>query len=34
MRRVLLWIVWIVPLGRLAPWLFGLAIGRVPRRVR
>jgi len=31
-RRVLLWVVWHVPLGPLAPWVLGLALGRWPRR--
>lgn len=30
MRRFFMWLVWHVPLGRLAPWVLGLAIGRVP----
>lgn len=32
MRRFLLWLVWRVPLGALAPWVFGLAIRRLPHR--
>lgn len=31
MKRFFMWLVWRVPLGRLAPWVLGLAIGRVPR---
>lgn len=33
-RRALWWLVWHVRLGPLAPWVFGLALGRWPRRVR
>ena len=32
MRRFLMCLVWRVPLGRLAPLVLGLAIGRVPRK--
>ena len=32
MRHFLFWLVWHVPLGRFAPWVLGLAIGRVPRK--
>ncbi len=32
MRGFLLWLVWNVPLGRLAPWVMGLAMGRMPHR--
>lgn len=32
MRRVLFWLLDNVPLGRLAPWVFGLAIGRKPHK--
>lgn len=34
MRKLLIWIVFHVPLGPLAPWVLGLALGRIPRRVR
>lgn len=34
MRRFLFWLVFNVPLGRAAPWVFGLALGRWPHRVR
>jgi hypothetical protein len=36
MRRFLFWLVLDsgVRLGRLAPWVFGLAMGRWPRRVK
>lgn len=34
MRRFLFWLIHNVPLGPLAPWVFGLAIGRMPRRVK
>jgi hypothetical protein len=27
-RRFLFWLVWNVPLGRLAPWVFDLAMGQ------
>ena len=33
MRKLLLWIVWHIPLGPFAPWVLGLAIGRMPREV-
>lgn len=32
MRKLLLWIVWNIPLGILAPWVFGLAVGRMPEK--
>ena len=32
MRVFLFWLVHNVPLGRLAPYIFGLAIGRMPKR--
>ena len=32
-RKFLMWLVWNVPLGRVAPWVFGLAIGRMPYRL-
>lgn len=34
MSRFLFWLLDNVPLGRAAPWVFGLAIGRWPRRVK
>lgn len=34
MRRFLFWLIDNVPLGPIAPWVFGLAIGRMPRRVK
>lgn len=34
MSRVLMWLIDNVPCGRLGPWIFGLAIGRWPRRVK
>ena len=33
MRKLLLWIVWNIPLGILAPWVLGVAIRRMPREV-
>lgn len=33
MRSFPFWLIDNVPLGRLAAWAFGLAIGRVPRSV-
>ena len=30
MRSFLMWLVWNVPLGRLAPWVLGLAMGSKP----
>ena len=32
MRGFLFWLVWNVPLGRLAPWVMGLAVGRLPHK--
>ena len=32
-RSALFWMVWNVPMGRLAPWVLGLAMGRVPHKV-
>ena len=34
MRKLLIWLVFHAPLGPLAPWVLGLAIGRMPRRVK
>lgn len=34
LSRALMWLVDNVPLGRAAPYVFGLAIGRWPRKVR
>ena len=31
MKRLLMWIVCYIPLGRLAPWVFGIAIRKKPR---
>lgn len=33
MKRLLLWLVWNIPLCALAPWVLGLAIGRMPMEV-
>lgn len=33
MRKFLMWIVWNIPLGKLAPLVFGLAIGSTPERI-
>ena len=33
MRRFLFWLVWNVPLGKAAPWILGLALGRRPHRI-
>ena len=33
-RRFFMWLVWNVPLGKAAPWVFGLAIGRRPHKIR
>jgi len=35
-RRLAMWLVWDsgIRLGRLAPWIFGFAIGRRPRKVK
>lgn len=30
MRRILFWMVWNVPLGKLTPYILGLAIGSKP----
>lgn len=32
MRKLLIWLIWRVPLGILAPWVFGLVVGRMPHR--
>jgi hypothetical protein len=32
MKRFLMWIVWNIPIGFLAPWVLGLALGRMPRK--
>lgn len=32
MKRFLIWLIWHVSLGRLAPWVLGLALGRWPRK--
>ena len=34
MRKFLMWLVWNVRLGRFAPYIMGLALGRKPRRVK
>lgn len=34
MRKMLFWIVDNIPLGCLAPYVFGLAIGREPQKVK
>ena len=34
MRRILFWIVDNIPLGKLAPYVFGLAVGRKPQKVK
>ena len=33
MTRFLFWLIWHIRVGRLAPWVTGLALGRWPRRV-
>lgn len=33
MRRVLMWIAWNIPLGRLAPYVLGMAIGTKGRKI-
>jgi hypothetical protein len=33
MTKFLFWVIKNIPLGRLAPYVFGLAIGRKPQRV-
>lgn len=32
MRTLLLWLAWNIPIGPLAPWVFGLAVGRRPHK--
>jgi len=32
-RKFLMWLVWNIPLGKAAPWVFGLAIDRMPHRL-
>ncbi len=34
MKRFLIWFVFNVPLGKSAPWIFGLAMGRMPHKVK
>lgn len=34
LRRAALWLVFNVPMGKLAPWMMGFALGSRPRRVR
>jgi hypothetical protein len=34
MSRFLMWLIDNVPMGRLAPYVFGLAIGRWPHKVK
>lgn len=34
MRKILFWIVNNIPLGKLAPYVFGLALGRKPQKVK
>lgn len=34
MRKILFWIVNDIPLGKLAPYVFGLALGRKPQKER
>lgn len=33
MRNFLMWFVWNVPLGKFAPYVFGLAVGQIPKKV-
>jgi hypothetical protein len=33
MRKFLMWLVWNVPLGSLAPYVFGLAVGKIPKKI-
>lgn len=32
MRRLLMWIILNIPIGPLAPWVLGLAVGRLPHK--
>lgn len=32
-RQFLFWMVWNTPLGKLAPWVLGLALGSKPEKV-
>ena len=34
MRKLLLWAAWNIPLGPLAPWALGLAIGKMPTEAK
>lgn len=34
MRQLLFWILWHVPLGPLAPWIMGLALGKMPHKLK
>lgn len=31
-QRILFWIVWYIPLGKLAPYVMGLALGSKPQK--
>lgn len=33
MKTLTMWLVWNVPMGRLAPWVLGYALGSHPKRV-
>lgn len=34
MKRFLVWLVWNIPLGPVAPWVLGLSVGSRPERKR
>jgi len=34
MRRLAMWMVWNVPMGRLAPWVLGFALNSYPVRAK
>ena len=34
MRKILFWIAWNIPLGRLAPYVIGIALGRRPNKAK
>jgi hypothetical protein len=33
MQKFLMWIIWNIPLGKFAPYVFGLVVGRAPKKV-
>ena len=33
-RKIAMWMIWRIPLGFLAPYVLGIALGRMPHRVK